>query len=285
MSVKQEEINFNRIQKAIEYIKENFKSQPSLEEISSSVHVSPHHFQRMFQAWAGVTPKQFTQYLSVEYARGLLADQQSIMDVAHETGFSGPSRLHDLFVRIEGMTPGEYKNGGANLNINYSFAETLFGNVLVASTPKGLCCMSFFEDEKTALKELMLMFPNSIFRQITDKFQQDALFIFQKDWRNLDKVKLHLHGTPFQIKVWECLLKIPESAIVSYKDIAEHIGAPNSARAVGTAIGKNPIAFLIPCHRVIQSSGGIGDYRWGATRKQAIIGWEAAKKDLESNDD
>ena len=279
----QNEIDFERIEKAIQFITDNFKSHPSLQEISESVHLSPFHFQRMFQAWAGVSPKQFTQYLSIDYAKKLLQDHLSILDASHETGFSGPSRLHDLFIRIEGMTPGEYKNGGSNLKIKFSFAETPFGKILVASTPKGVCNMFFEESETNARKELEALYPNASFHQIADKFQQDALYIFQKDWRHLDQVKLHLQGTPFQIKVWESLLKIPEGALVTYKDIAKKVGDSNSSRAVGTAIGKNPIAFLIPCHRVIQSSGGLGGYRWRTSRKKAIIGWEAARKDIEND--
>jgi AraC family transcriptional regulator of adaptative response/methylated-DNA-[protein]-cysteine methyltransferase len=183
-------------------------------------------------------------------------------------------------VNIEGMTPGEFKNGGADLTINYCFAESPFGKVIVASTPKGVCNMSFEEDENKALLDLKKHFPNAKYHQITDKFQQDTLRIFQKDWSNLNKIKLHLAGTPFQLKVWESLLKIPMGTLVTYGDIAQDIGNPNSSRAVGSAIGSNPVAFLIPCHRVIQSSGKISGYFWGETKKKAIIGWEAAKMEM-----
>lgn len=276
--IDQKEINYNRIAQAIAFINENFKEQPSLEEIAAAVHLSPFHFQRLFSDWAGVSPKKFMQYTSIEYAKGLLKDKQStLLDAAHETGLSGTSRLHDLFVTIEGMTPGEFKHGGENLKINYSFAESPFGKLIVASTPKGICHMCFEEDEKQALGNLKQTFPNATYHQIIDKFQQDALFIFQKDWNQLDTIKLHLNGTAFQLKVWESLLKIPMGSLTTYGSIAKHIGDHKASRAVGTAIGSNPVAFLIPCHRVIQSSGNIGGYRWGKTRKSALIGWEAAQ--------
>ncbi len=272
----QSEIDYKRIEKAIHFIRENFKEQPSLEQVAEAVHVSPHHFQRMFKEWAGVSPKKFMQYLSLEYAKGLLKDRSTLLDAAYETGLSGTSRLHDLFVSIEGMTPGEFKNGGANLPINYSIAESPFGKLIVAATSKGVCHMQFEEDEELAFEGLRTRFPNAPFHQITDKLQQDALFIFQDDWKRLDQIKLHLSGTPFQIKVWESLLKIPEGRVSTYGDIASKIGNPNSFRAVGTAIGNNPVAYLIPCHRVIQKSGHLGGYRWGEDKKSAILGWEAA---------
>lgn len=272
--------NYGRVEKAIHYINEHFQQQPSLDEIAQAIHVSPYHFQRIFSEWAGVSPKKFMQYISLNYAKSLLKNRIGLLDVTYETGLSSCSRLHDLFVNIEGMTPGEFKNGGADLTINYCFAESPFGKVIVASTKKGVCNMSFEEDENKALLDLKKHFPNAKYCQLTDKFQQDALFIFQKDWKYLDKIKLHLAGTPFQLKVWESLLKIPMGALVTYGDIAKNIGNPKSSRAVGSAIGSNPVAFLIPCHRVIQSSGKISGYLWGETKKKAIIGWEAAKMEI-----
>ena len=275
---KQKQIDYQRIEKAIAYIQGNFKNQPSLEEVATAANTSPYHFQRLFKDWAGVTPKKFNQYLSLEYAKDLLKSQNmSLLDTAHEAGLSGTGRLHDLFVKIEGMTPGEFKNGGINLTINYCFAESPFGKLIVASTSKGVCHMSFEEDEAIALANLNKRFPNAAYHQLTDKFQQDALFIFQKDWQKLDEIKLHLLGTQFQLKIWESLLKIPMGSLSTYGDIAKHINNPKASRAVGTAIGANPVAYLIPCHRVIQKSGQMGGYMWGATRKSAIIGWEAAK--------
>ena len=276
--IEQEKIHYERIAKAIEFINKNFKDQPSLDEIARAVNLSPFHFQRIFSEWAGVSPKKFMQYLSIEYAKGLLKDSHSsLLDTSHEVGLSSASRLHDLFVNIESITPGEYKNGGRELDVNYCFAESPFGQVAVASTTKGVCHISFEDDEAQALENLKQSFPNAHYHQVVDKFQQDALFIFQKDWSRLDKIKLHLRGTPFQLKVWESLLKIPMGKLVTYGSIAKNIGKPKASRAVGAAIGNNPVAFLIPCHRVIQSTGSVGDYMWGATRKSAIIGWEASK--------
>ena len=273
-----EKTNFSRIEEAIAYINSNFKSQPSLDEIASNIHLSPFHFQRLFSEWAGVSPKKFLQYVSLEHAKNILRQNKSTLsDAAFETGLSGTGRLHDLFVNIEGMTPGEYKNGGENLLINYSYAESPFGNILVASTSKGICYMAFADDEMKAFKTLQNNFPNAAYKQMVNLVQQNALYIFTHDWTKLNKIKLHLKGTPFQIKVWETLLKIPMGQLSTYGNIAKSIDNPKASRAVGSAIGDNPVAFLIPCHRVIQSTGNFGQYHWGNNRKTAMIGWEAAK--------
>lgn len=270
--------NFKRIEEAISYISNHFKKQPGLEEIAEKIHLSPFHFQKLFTDWAGVSPKKFLQYISVEYAKSMLKEKQStLFDAAFETGLSGASRLHDLFIKIEGMTPGEYKNGGENLSINYSYAESPFGNLLVASTAKGICYMAFIDNEKEALENLQHRFPQASYKQMLDMIQQNALYIFSHDWNKLDQIKLHLRGTNFQVKVWETLLKIPMGKLSTYGNIAAQIKNPNASRAVGSAIGSNPVAYLIPCHRVIQSTGAIGGYMWGSLRKTAIIGWESAK--------
>ncbi|HTR28427.1 MAG TPA: methylated-DNA--[protein]-cysteine S-methyltransferase [Puia sp.] len=284
----QEQLNYDRIAEAIDYIRDNFQSQPSLEEVAQRIHLSPYHFQRLFTDWAGVSPKKFLQYVSVGHAKEVLKDQQAtVYDAAFETGLSGTGRLHDLFISIEGMTPGEFRNGGADLEINYSFAESPFGALLVASTVKGICYMAFVDQgeapagsptgEPAAFADLRSRFPHARFHQMTDLIQQNALYIFTQDWHRIHEVKLHLKGTDFQLKVWETLLKVPMGSLTTYKDIAGRLGNPKASRAVGSAVGDNPVAFLIPCHRVIQSSGVIGQYHWGATRKTAIIGWEAAK--------
>lgn len=273
--------DYERIKKAIEFIHSNFQQQPDLDAVAKEVFLSPFHFQRLFKDWAGVSPKKFLQYISLQHAKKIL-QQHTVSDTAFETGLSGSSRLHDLFINIEGMTPGEYKNGGEQLQINYSFAESPFGNIIVASTAKGICHLAFADDEKEALKQLQLQFPNAKFRQVVDAIQQNALFIFTQDWKNLSKIKLHLKGTPFQIKVWEALLKIPMGDVSTYSGIANTIDNPNASRAVGTAIGDNPVAFLIPCHRVIRSTGEFGQYHWGSIRKRAMIGWEAAKTNPEN---
>jgi AraC family transcriptional regulator of adaptative response/methylated-DNA-[protein]-cysteine methyltransferase len=184
--------DYERIETAIHYLRENFIQQPDLDEVAKQVHVSPFHFQRMFKEWAGVSPKKFLQYISTEHAKALLKQNLSLNEVSFETGLSGSSRLHDMFISIEGMTPGEYKNGAAQLQINYSFAESPFGNIIVASTSKGICHLAFATDEKMALAELKKLFPNASFRQVVDTIQQNALFIFTQDWKNLSAIKLHL---------------------------------------------------------------------------------------------
>lgn len=274
----QEQITYKRIADAIEFIKVNFKEQPNLDEVARNVHLSPFHFQRLFSEWAGTSPKKFLQYTTLEYAKTLLKENHAtLFDAAYEAGLSGTGRLHDLFINIEGMTPAEYKNGGKDLDINYSFAESPFGNILVASTTKGICYMAFTDDEQLAFELLQNHFPNARFRQMVDFIQQNALCIFTKDWAKLNQIKLHLKGTDFQLKVWQTLLKIPMGQLTTYGAIAAQLENPNASRAVGTAIGSNPVAFLIPCHRVIQSSGLTGGYMWGTTRKTAIIGWEGVK--------
>lgn len=278
----QEETNFGRVASAIHYINTNFKTQPGLDEIAEKVNLSPFHFQRLFTDWAGVSPKKFLQYLTIAHAKKMLKDSQAtLFDTAFESGLSGTGRLHDLFINIEGMTPGEYKNGGEQLHINYSFADTLFGRSLIASTSKGICYIAFNEDENAEFGSLKAKFPRAQYQQETDTFQQEVLQLFVQHWSQPQQLKLHLKGTDFQLKVWESLLKIPLGRLSTYGSIAGSIGLPSASRAVGTAVGANPVAFLIPCHRVIQSTGIFGQYRWGSIRKQAMIGWEAAQ--LENN--
>jgi AraC family transcriptional regulator, regulatory protein of adaptative response / methylated-DNA-[protein]-cysteine methyltransferase len=208
--------------------------------------------------------------------------QVSLLDAADEVGLSSTSRLHDLFINIEGMTPAEYKNGAKDLQINYSISNSPFGDILVASTTKGICQMAFCHEETEALNSLKRDFPNAHFAHVVDEKQTTALKFCQKDWTNLNQVKLHLKGTDFQLKVWETLMKIPFGQLSTYGSIASQIGKSKASRAVGTAIGSNPVAFLIPCHRVIQSSGHFGGYMWGNTRKKAIIGWEVSQNDNQS---
>lgn len=273
--------HYNTIATAIDYIREHFKTQPDLQEMAASVHMSPFHFQRVFSEWAGVTPKKFLQYLTLDYAKGMLREEKvTVFDAAFEAGLSGTGRLHDLFINIESMTPGEYRNGGKALHINYSFAESPFGNILVASTPKGICHMAFADDPQQALQELTTQFPHAQFTQMVDLIQQNTLYLFTQDWSRLSEIKLHLKGTEFQLKVWEALLKIPLGNLTTYSQLADAVQNPKAARAVGSAVAQNPVAFLIPCHRVIKATGDTGQYHWGSTRKSAMIGWEAAKKGI-----
>ncbi len=272
-------LNFQRVAQAIAYLHQNFKEQPTLAEIAEQVCLSPFHFQRLFTEWAGVSPKKFLQYISLKHAQQMLSNNQqaTLFDAAYETGLSGTSRLHDLFVSIEGMTPGEYQKGGENLMIRYSFAESRFGTMLVASTGKGVCYLGFADDQSQTLNELQQLFPNAHYQYQADDLQRNALSVFTHDWSQPAQVKLHLRGTDFQIKVWETLLKTPLGKLTSYGSIAGQINQPRASRAVGSAVGSNPVAFLIPCHRVIQSTGAIGQYHWGSVRKTAMIGWERAQ--------
>lgn len=273
----QDKINFERIKEAIEYIIVHSKTQPNLDEVAQHINLSPYHFQRIFTQWAGVSPKRFLQYISIEHAKSILRKPQTtLFDVADEVGLSGTGRLHDLFVSIEGMTPGEYKNGGECLFINYTFFDSLFGHVLVASTHKGICYLGFADDEETVLSELRSLFPHATYSKATDHFQQHAMLYLADKLSDSRNIKLHVKATDFQLKVWQALLKIPMGKLSSYGGIAQAIDNPRSGQAVGTAVGHNPVSILIPCHRVIRASGILGEYHWGAARKAAIIGWENA---------
>lgn len=271
--------HYQRVAQAIEYIQRHFQHQPTLEDIAAHVHLSPAYFQRLFSEWAGTSPKKFLQYISVEHAKSILTStaSHSLLDATYDTGLSSGSRLHDLFIQIEGMTPAEYKQGGAGLKILYSFAETLFGRVLVASTDKGICALSFVEQEEQALNELRAKFPHAEYVEQRDEMQQRAMAVLTMQPNSIQHIKLHLKGSAFQLKVWESLLKIPAGQLASYRNVALQMDQPKAARAVGSAVAHNPVAFLIPCHRVIQASGVLGNYHWGTTRKTAMIGWESAQ--------
>jgi len=270
-------MNYRRIEKAMQFISTNLKQQPALDQMAASVGLSPFHFQRVFKKWAGVTPKQFMQFLRLQHAKTLLsASSPTLLNTAFDVGLSGPSRLHDLFVNIECMTPGQFKLGGDGLNIRYAFFSSPFGKVCIASTSKGVCHIAFEEDESSAFAILEAQFPRANFLAEQDEHQCSAFQVLQFDNTKPSEVTLHIAGSPFQLKVWEALLRIPVGQLATYSNLASKIGSPKAHRAVGTAIGRNPIAYLIPCHRVIQSSGYLGGYRWGTARKAAIIGWEAA---------
>lgn len=270
----QQEVDFQRIAKAIHFLQENFTAQPTLGQVASHVCMSEAHFQRMFTSWAGTSPKKFLQYISLNHAKSLLKEK-NIAETTFQLGLSSSSRLHELFINIEGMTPGEYSNGGANLLIAYNYYDTLFGAIIIASTAKGICHIAYEEDATAARATLQQRFPNANYKQDSNVMHQNALKALNPQHKDISAVKLHLKGTDFQLKVWEALLKIPMGNLSSYGTIAAQIGNPKASRAVGTAIGSNPIAYLIPCHRVIQNSGIFGGYRWGPIRKTAMIGWES----------
>ena len=270
-------INYQRVAEAIEFMNENFKSQPSLDEVAKRVHLSPMHFQRIFTEWAGVSPKKFIQYLTVDYLREKIYTADNLHHAADIAGLSTSSRVHDLFVGIEAVTPHEYKTGGAGLEIFYGFHPTPFGECLIAVTERGICALTFITDD-TQEKELAQLKNNWQSAIIKHNQERTAPFIkqiFEQGAGN--KIKILIQGTNFQLKVWEALLKIPQGAVSTYAEIAKVIENPKAVRAVGTAIGSNPVAYLIPCHRVIRKEGETGMYHWGATRKKMMIGREMAE--------
>jgi AraC family transcriptional regulator of adaptative response/methylated-DNA-[protein]-cysteine methyltransferase len=271
-------INYNRIAEAIEYLQQNSRNRPTLEAVAEKVQLSLSDFQKLFTDWAGVSAERFLEYISVHRAKQILNNSQpTLFDNPSKTGLSETAKIHDSFVEIFAMTPEDYENQGEHLSINYSYHETLFGRILIASTHRGICYLMFSDDDRIAFADLEKRFPKATFTQQTDEIQQNALQIFTRDWSKINKIKLHLKATEFQLKVWDALLKIPLGSLTTYGKIAQAIQKPKAARAVGTAIGSNPIAYIIPCHRVIQSSGIFGGYMWGTTRKVAMIGWESAK--------
>lgn len=270
--------NYCRIEETFAYIQQHLKGQPTLEEIAKNVQLSLAQLQKLFISWAGVGPETFLHYVSVQHAKQMLGNSPpTLFETDYKTLLSETQKRFDSFVEIKEMTSEVTGIEGENLTINYSFAESLFGKILVASTHIGVCYLVFYNDKQMAFSELEKRFPKAVFIQQMDKIQENALQIFTQDWGNIQRIKLHLKGTDFQFKVWETLLKIPMGGLTTYGNIAANINQPKAARAVGTAIGSNPVAYIIPCHRVVQSSGVFGGYMWGTTRKAAIIGWEAAQ--------
>jgi AraC family transcriptional regulator of adaptative response/methylated-DNA-[protein]-cysteine methyltransferase len=270
--------DYQRIAEAIEFINVHADQQPSLEEVAAQLNLSPFHFQRLFSHWAGVTPKKYLQILTVDHAKRLLAEAQPLLAVADQVGLSGTSRLHDHFVQLEAVTPGEFKTGGAGLTIDYGVYNSPFGDIFVAATARGICKLSFIDEDKIELhiEDLQRRWPKAILcNRDSERLKIiESLFVDQKPDRPLS---LHVSGTNFQINVWRALLQIPEGTLTSYSQVAEAVGRPKAARAAGTAIGANPVAFFIPCHRVLQQSGNIGGYLWGTTRKHAMHAWESAR--------
>jgi len=280
VSYKQLSDDYERIEQAILFLEANFQNQPSLSEVAESAGLSEYHFQRLFSRWVGISPKRFLQFLTKEHAKVLLENAGSILDVVYQAGLSSPGRLHDLLVTCEAVTPGEYKLRGEGLIIEYGYMPTPFGECLIAITDRGVCGLTFIEEHNrtAALSELRSRWPKADLRKNPDRTAAMLESIFPLT-RGYETAPLHLHlsGTNFQIKVWEALLRIPAGKVVSYGNIASHIGAPGASRAVGQAVGNNPISVIIPCHRVIRKMGAFGSYRWGVARKKAILGWEFAR--------
>jgi AraC family transcriptional regulator of adaptative response/methylated-DNA-[protein]-cysteine methyltransferase len=268
--------DYDVVAAAIDYLEQNFRSQPELADVARHVHLSEAHFQRLFRRWAGISPKRFLQFLTAEHARELLSGSRSVLDVSYEVGLSGGGRLHDLMLNIAAATPGEIKSGGLGLTIHYGFHESPFGESLIAITDRGITNLAFTQnhDREHLLAEMRHRWPNAHFVEDAARTRPVARQVFGDSGGALT---LFLKGTNFQIRVWEALLRVPAGRAVTYEDIAHTIGHPTAVRAVGAAVGQNPIAYLIPCHRVLRKSGVFGEYHWGAVRKKALLGWEAAR--------
>jgi AraC family transcriptional regulator, regulatory protein of adaptative response / methylated-DNA-[protein]-cysteine methyltransferase len=270
--------DYERIGRAIAYLRRHADDQPDLAAAARHVNLSEHHFQRLFTRWAGVSPKRFVQYLTVEHAKSRLAASSSVLDLAGAVGLSGPGRLHDLFVTLEAMSPGEYRTGGAGLAISFGVHESPFGPALLALTARGVCGLRFVEGARDGAAWLSREWPGADLQHD----EAGTAPIFERIFQPLSStpgrpLALLVKGSNFQIKVWRALLELPLGSLTSYGQIAARVGAPGSARAVGGAVGANPIAWLIPCHRVIRETGVLGGYRWGIERKAAMLGWEAAR--------
>lgn len=278
-SMTQAAADYAVVEAAIRFLEANWQQQPALADVAVHVGLSPHHFQRLFTRWAGISPKRFLQYLTAQHAKQLLHEAESVLETAHAAGLSGPGRLHDLFVTVEAMTPGEYKQQGAGLAIAYGFHPTPFGEALLACTERGICGFGFVEgaDRDSALAALRENWPAAALRPDEATTAPLVAQIFAPNSER--PLPVLLKGTNFQIQVWQALLRIPPGTAVSYSTIAQIIGKPKAVRAVGSANGRNPIGYLIPCHRVIRSVGGFGEYRWGSSRKKAILAWESAQRE------
>jgi AraC family transcriptional regulator of adaptative response/methylated-DNA-[protein]-cysteine methyltransferase len=266
--------HYRLIEQAIQYIEANLQSQPELDEIASAIGLSEYHFQRLFTNWTGISPKRFMQFLTKEHAKELLARSENLLDTTHQVGLSSLGRLHDLFVNTEAVTPGEYKSGGAGLTIRYGIHPSPFGKCLIATTERGICNLRFVNiSEGKVIDNLVADWQQA---EMVEDFKSTAPLvarIFSGLGTNTP-LKIHLRGTNFQIKVWEALLSIPSGALTTYEHIAAQIGNPKAVRAVGSAVGHNPVAYLIPCHRVIRKSGDFGNYLYGSARKKVILARE-----------
>ncbi|MCW5909633.1 MAG: methylated-DNA--[protein]-cysteine S-methyltransferase [Cyclobacteriaceae bacterium] len=284
MVVSEPHINYQRIEKAILYLEKNFRQQPELDEVAEHVHLSPFHFQRIFTEWAGISPKRFLQYLTVDFLKDALQKSKNLSDAAEQAGLSGQSRVYDLFTTLEAVTPQEYKQRGG-ITIQFGFVDTPFGKALLGTSERGVCWLSFIQTDGnalTSLEEMKTCWNNSVFRENEELVNDFAKRIFPSgrevpERQDAGKLHLFVKGTNFQVKVWEALLRLPEGSVTTYQTIAGKINNPKALQAVGSAVGANHIAYLIPCHRVIRKDGILGEYRWNAVRKKSMIGWEMAR--------
>jgi AraC family transcriptional regulator of adaptative response/methylated-DNA-[protein]-cysteine methyltransferase len=279
LSFDENDANWRRMGRAIRFLSARYLDQPSLEDAAASVNLSPFHFQRLFTRYVGVSPKNFVGHLTLDHAKADLAEGKSLLETALDAGLSGPSRLHDLCLKIEAMTPGEYAKGGAGVAIDYGFHASPFGIALVMATAKGVCGLAFGEegDETKIFADMRSRWPKANFREAPERTAKIARQIFDAKPRDGD-LPIHLLGTPWQVKVWQALLAIPQGRVSTYRAIAGQIGNDSASRAVGTAVGRNPISWLIPCHRVLGSDGALHGYHWGLERKRAMLAVEAARQ-------
>ncbi len=274
---------YNQIAKAIDFLYEHFRDQPTLEETAAQVNMSPFHFQRTFTEWAGISPKRFLQYLTTDYLKQHLVGFDNLIDAADEAGLSSQSRVYDLFVNLEAVTPQEYREKGSGITIEYGFHPTPFGEIILGATDRGIAHLSFLQgpDKKAAIAELESAWEKASIKPAKGSTEKLANAIFQREPRkNVEKLNVLVKGTNFQVKVWKALLDIPYGEVSTYQAIAKHIGEPRALQAVGSAVGANPVAYLIPCHRVIRKSLIIADYHWGTERKKAMLGWELSKSSV-----
>lgn len=275
----QENLNYDRVAVAIEFLAQHFKEQPDLREVAAQIHLSPEHFQRIFTEWAGVSPKKFTQFLTLDYLRSKIHEFPNMQDAADAAGLSAQSRVYDLFVQIEGVTPGSFRQGGMGETIRYGYHSTPFGMCFIAVAERGICSLSFVDEDRkrTEFEDFRQKWHFAELQHAPEYTQPYLQQIFSPDQKNLKRITILAQGTNFQLKVWEALLTIPQGAVSTYEQIAAAVGSPKAQRAVGSAVGANPVGFLIPCHRVIRKTGETGGYNWGPTRKKAILGWEMAR--------
>jgi AraC family transcriptional regulator of adaptative response/methylated-DNA-[protein]-cysteine methyltransferase len=270
--------DYDVVRRAIAHIKGNWRSQPDIDQIAEAAGVTPTELHHLFRRWAGLTPKAFLQALTLDSARTLLRDSASVLDASYEVGLSGPGRLHDLFVTHEAMSPGEWKSGGEGLTIYYGFHPSVFGTALVMATDRGLCGLAFADagQERAALADMRRRWPTATCVEDSARTAPLTARIFDTKLGRAERpLRVVLIGTDFELRVWETLLRVPMGKAVTYSDIANNIGSPKASRAVGAAVGKNPISFVVPCHRAIGKSGELTGYHWGLTRKRAMLGWEA----------